>query len=115
MEAAVLLVLHDVFDGVFCSGGAGSRGPDGAARDGHGRDGAPEVHQWTFLSARAALVAELAVMVRGTASFFEFSLCLSRACLGKMIVLICKWLKNAVFRRTQHSCGHDRGTCLRGG
>ena len=55
MEAAVLLVLHDVFDGVFCSGGAGSRGPDGAARDGHGRDGAPEVHQWTFLSARAAL------------------------------------------------------------
>ena len=31
--------------------------------------------------------------------FFEFSLCLSRACLGKMIVLIYKWLKNAVFRR----------------
>eukprot|EP01046_Picozoa_sp_COSAG06_P026451 COSAG06_NODE_2275_length_7194_cov_10.705144_4_plen_92_part_00 len=34
-----------------------------------------------------------------TASFFEFSLCLSRACLGKMIVFIYKWLKNAVFRR----------------
>ena len=30
---------------------------------------------------------------------FEFSLCLSRACLGKMIVFIYKWLKNAVFRR----------------
>jgi hypothetical protein len=34
-----------------------------------------------------------------TASFFEFSLCLSRACLGKMIVFIYKWLKNAGFRR----------------
>jgi hypothetical protein len=29
--------------------------------------------------------------------FFEFSLCLSRACLGKMIAVIYKWLKNAVF------------------
>jgi hypothetical protein len=37
--------------------------------------------------------------VRKTASFFEFSLCLSRACLGKMIIYIYKWLKNAVFRR----------------
>jgi hypothetical protein len=27
--------------------------------------------------------------VRKTASFFEFSLCLSRACLGKMIVFKC--------------------------
>ena len=27
--------------------------------------------------------------------FFEFSLCLSRACLGKMIVFIYKWLKMA--------------------
>jgi hypothetical protein len=35
--------------------------------------------------------------VRKTASFFEFSLCLSRACLGKMIVFIYKLLKNAVF------------------
>jgi hypothetical protein len=34
-----------------------------------------------------------------TASFFEFSLCLSRACLGKVFVFIYKWLKNAVFRR----------------
>jgi hypothetical protein len=25
--------------------------------------------------------------------FFEFSLCLSRACLGKMLVFIYKWLK----------------------
>jgi hypothetical protein len=38
-------------------------------------------------------------LVRKTASFFEFSLCLSRACLGKMIVFIYKWRKNAVFRR----------------
>jgi len=29
--------------------------------------------------------------------FFEFSLCLSRACLGKMIVFIYKWLENAFF------------------
>jgi hypothetical protein len=29
--------------------------------------------------------------------FFEFSLCLSRACLGKMIDFIYKLLKNAVF------------------
>jgi hypothetical protein len=34
--------------------------------------------------------------VRKTASFSEFSLWLSRACLSKMIA---KWLKNAVFRR----------------
>ena len=38
------------------------------------------------------------MQVRKTASFFEFSLCLSRACLGKMIVSRYKWLKNAVFR-----------------
>jgi hypothetical protein len=31
-------------------------------------------------------------LVRKTATFFEFSLCLSRACLGKMIVFIYKWL-----------------------
>jgi hypothetical protein len=36
-----------------------------------------------------------------TASFFEFSLCLSRACLGKMFVFIYKLLKNAVFRRLE--------------
>jgi hypothetical protein len=30
--------------------------------------------------------------------FFQFSLCLSRACLGKIIVFIYKWLKNVVFR-----------------
>ena len=28
---------------------------------------------------------------------FEFSLCLSRACLGKMIVFIYKWRKRGVF------------------
>ena len=40
-----------------------------------------------------------AVAVRKTASFGGVSLCLSRACLGKMFVYIYKWLKNAVFRR----------------
>jgi hypothetical protein len=44
---------------------------------------------------------ELKTAVRKTASFFEFSLCLSRACLGKMIVFICKWRENAVFRRCE--------------
>jgi hypothetical protein len=42
--------------------------------------------------------------------FFELSLCLSRACLGKRIVFIYKWLKNAVFRRlfaTLHSLDED--------
>jgi hypothetical protein len=42
--------------------------------------------------------------VRKIASFFEFSLCLSRACLGKMIDYINKWLKNAVFRRRRYRC-----------
>jgi len=41
----------------------------------------------------------MAHRVRKTASFLKFSLCLSRACLGKMIVFKYKWLKNAVFRR----------------
>ena len=45
-----------------------------------------------------ALQPSRAVEVRKTASsVFELSLCLSRACLGKMFVLIYKWLKNAVF------------------
>ena len=39
------------------------------------------------------------ILVRKTASFFEFSLCLSRACLGKTTVFRYKWLKTAVFRR----------------
>ena len=39
--------------------------------------------------------------VRKTAFVLEFSLCLSRACLGKMFVFIYKWLKNAVLRRLQ--------------
>ena len=51
------------------------------------------------------LVAKLAV--RKTASFFEFSLYLSRACLGKMIVLMYKWLNNAVFRRRSR-CGNRK-------
>jgi hypothetical protein len=35
----------------------------------------------------------------GSIFFRVLSLCLSRACLGKMIVFRYKWLKNAVFRR----------------
>jgi hypothetical protein len=35
---------------------------------------------------------------RGSTLFCEFSLCLSRACLGKKIVVIYKWLQNGVLR-----------------
>jgi hypothetical protein len=35
--------------------------------------------------------------VRQNGLFFEFSLCLSPACLGKMIIFIYKWLKKPVF------------------
>jgi hypothetical protein len=49
------------------------------------------------------LTLHIADWVRKTASFFEFSLCLSRACLGKMFVFIYKWLKNAVLRSTRPS------------
>jgi hypothetical protein len=38
-----------------------------------------------------------------TVVVFEFSLCLSRACLGKMFVFIFKWLKHAVFSHNSHS------------
>jgi hypothetical protein len=50
-------------------------------------------------------VGPAVALVRKAASVFEFSLCLSRACLGKMFVFIYKWRKNAVFRR-----GSTRGT-----
>jgi hypothetical protein len=32
-------------------------------------------------------------------AFFEFSLCLSRACLGKKMTFICKWLKSPFSHR----------------
>jgi hypothetical protein len=35
--------------------------------------------------------------LRKTPLFSQLSLCLSRACLGKMIVFICKWLKRRRF------------------
>ena len=58
----------------------------------------PCVTDYTAWNSSACMPDET-VQVRKTASFFEFSLCLSRACLGKMIVFRTKWLKNAVFRR----------------
>ena len=39
-----------------------------------------------------------------TRSFFEFSLCLSRACLGKIIIYINEWLRKIVFLP---GCEHD--------
>jgi hypothetical protein len=35
--------------------------------------------------------------MRENGTFFEFSLCLSRACLGKMLIFIYKWLKKCRF------------------
>jgi hypothetical protein len=37
--------------------------------------------------------AAVAYVLRENGTFFEFSLCLSRACLGKILHLIYKWLK----------------------
>jgi hypothetical protein len=36
-------------------------------------------------------------LLRENGTFFEFSLCLSRACLGKMMHFIYKWLKKCRF------------------
>ena len=43
------------------------------------------------------LTLHIADWVRNTASFFEIFLCLSRACLGKIIVYIYKWLSKMAF------------------
>jgi hypothetical protein len=37
-------------------------------------------------------------ILRENGTFLEFSLCLSRACLGKMLIFIYKWLKKCRFR-----------------
>jgi len=50
-------------------------------------------------------LCQLAAVRKTDPSFLEFSLCLSRACLGKMINLMYKWLKNAGFRRRE-TCRH---------
>jgi hypothetical protein len=39
----------------------------------------------------------LTLGLRENGTFFEFSLCLSRACLGKKMTFIHKWLKKPVF------------------
>ena len=58
--------------------------------------------------------AQLLSLLQENGHFFEFSLCLSRACLCKMIVLtpalMYKWLKNAVFRRVSSSQDWPRGS-----
>jgi hypothetical protein len=51
---------------------------------------------WGSLPLRSAS-ARRCMHLRKNGLFFEFSLCLSRACLGKMIVFIYKWLKTTVF------------------
>jgi hypothetical protein len=54
---------------------------------------------WGMGASCSLLPADFYSEVRKTASFWSVSLCLSRACLGKMIVFIYKRLKNAVVRR----------------
>jgi hypothetical protein len=47
-----------------------------------------------------------------TASFFEFSLCLSRACLGKMFVFIYKWRKKTVLSPSAALSNHTKPSWL---
>jgi hypothetical protein len=58
-----------------------------------------------FGAARAVLAAAVGLewnlvpqIILGSGSFFEFSLCLSRACLGKKIAFIYKWRENNCLR-----------------
>jgi hypothetical protein len=46
--------------------------------------------------------------IRRRVSFFEFSLCLSRACLGKIMLFIYKWRKKTVFLPGQAHPRHAR-------
>jgi hypothetical protein len=43
---------------------------------------------------------QIVAFYKKTPFFFEFSLCLSRACLGKMLIFSIKWRKNGVFYLT---------------
>ena len=63
---------------------------------------------WTICYAAPKILANI-TSVRKTASFSEFSLCLSRAFLGKMFVFMYKWLKNAVLRRTRQTLQPSSG------
>ena len=55
--------------------------------------------------------------LRKTPLFFEFSLCLSRACLGKMMHFIYKWLRKWRFSHRSVGCGVaptvDRPACVK--
>jgi len=44
------------------------------------------------------LLRQDGTLLRNTPLFLEFSLCLSRACLGKMMLFIYKWRKKWRFR-----------------
>jgi hypothetical protein len=52
-----------------------------------------------------------AFALRKTPLFFEFSLCLSRACLGKMFVFIYKWHKKWRFSHRRSPCCDGTITC----
>jgi hypothetical protein len=60
----------------------------------------------TLNSSRPYLIAP---HLRKTPLFFEFPLCLSRACLGKMIVFIHKWRKK--WRFSHHNCIYATTLC----
>jgi hypothetical protein len=68
-----------------------------------------------FDPARDHIEGSLGLIVGGNVPcekrpFLEFFLCLSRACLGKMIVFIYKWREKYVFltRRSNHSIPAER-------
>jgi hypothetical protein len=48
-------------------------------------------------TAPPARIASSKDCLRENGTFFEFSLCSSRACLGKMLIFIYKWLKKCRF------------------
>ena len=54
--------------------------------------------EFAVLSTKAASEKKPVTLQCSIRCFFEFSLCLSRACLGKMMRLMYKWRKKVAFR-----------------
>jgi len=56
----------------------------------------PMPQELSYMEEMTDMIHNPSAEVRENGFFCEFSLCLSRACLGKMIIFMYKWLKNAV-------------------
>jgi hypothetical protein len=96
--------MHRNWDAYMCIGmecAADAPPPLDPGRKPHPHPATPSQNRALWLYSKAGLFTSSKPTTDGavgkTAFFLEFSLCLSRACLGKMIVFIYKWLKNAVF------------------